>query len=488
MDEQIAQRLANLQALQEAGAEAYPYRFEVDSHAAQILQRHAGAAPEMAWPEPVRLAGRVTSFRRMGKITFSHLQDETDNIQLQFSREGTAAYELLKKLDVGDLIGVSGYVLTTKTGEITVKVENYQLLAKSLHPLPDKWHGIKDKQVRYRQRYLDLMISPEVRQVFRIRSRVVSYLREFFNRREFLEVETPVLQALAGGAEARPFITHHHALGQDFSLRIALELALKRLLVGGFERVYELGRVFRNEGIDSEHNPEFTMLECYWAYADYQDMAELVEELLQGLAIEIHGTAEFDYQGRELSLARPFARISFMESLQRAAGIDFDLLDLPLLRTWSRQRHPELAGVPDHKLLDKLFGIYVEPELFQPTFVVDFPELLSPLAKRHRSRAGLVERWDLYIAGLEIAPAYSELNDPLDQRRRFNEQARRREAGDLESNPLDEDFLLALEYGMPPAAGMGIGIDRLAMILANQPSLRDVLLFPLLRREALEAE
>lgn len=488
MDDQTAQRLVNLQAWQAAGGEAYPYRFEVDSHADIILARYAGAPPESAWPEPVSLAGRVMSFRRMGKITFAHLQDQTASIQLQFSREATTNYDLLKKLDVGDLVGVSGSVFTTKTGEITIKVEDYLLLAKALHPLPDKWHGIKDKEVRYRQRYLDLMISPEVREVFRTRSRMVGYLREFFNRRDFLEVETPVLQALAGGAEARPFTTHHHALGQDFSLRIALELALKRLLVGGFERVYEIGRVFRNEGIDSEHNPEFTMLECYWAYADYQDMADLVEELLLGLVQEIYGSSKFIYQGREISFARPFARISFVESLKQAAGIDFDPLDLGLLRNWSREHHPELTGVPDHKLLDKIFGIYVEPGLFQPTFVTDFPEVLSPLAKRHRQIPGLVERWDLYIAGLEIAPAYSELNDPIDQRRRFTEQARRREAGDLESNPLDEDFLLALEYGMPPAAGMGIGVDRLAMILTNQASLRDVLLFPLLRREAVEAQ
>lgn len=481
MNEQSQKRLLDLEALVETGFEPYPYRYPKTHAASEILKAKEGAPPGSEWPEEVALAGRILALRRMGKVTFAHLLDESGKIQLYFARDLTSRYELLRKLDVGDLLGVRGTVFTTRTGEVTVKALDWTPLAKSLHPLPDKWHGLKDKEVRYRQRYLDLIVNPEVREVFRRRSEMVRYIRRFFEDRGFLEVETPILQATTGGAEARPFKTYHHALDHEFYLRISLELYLKRLLVGGYEKVFEIGRNFRNEGIDHNHNPEFTMLEAYWAYADYQDMAKLVEELLYGLALHLHGRAEVPYRGRRLNFTPPFRRISFAEALKEGAGLPFDPLDLERLRLWADAHHPELSQVPAYKLLDKLFGIYVEPHLQDPTFVFDFPLAISPLAKRHREKPGLAERWDLYVGGMEIAPAYSELNDPLDQRDRFLEQARRRAQGDEEAYMLDEDFLLALEYGMPPAAGLGLGIDRLAMILTDQPSLRDVLLFPLLK-------
>ncbi len=481
MSEQAEQRLQNLRALVEGGFEAYPYRFPKTHEASAILEAKGGAPPETEWPGEVALAGRILALRRMGKITFAHLQDATGKIQLYFQRDLTPRYELLKRVDVGDILGVKGTLFTTKTGEVTVRVLEWTPLAKSLHPLPDKWHGLKEKEARYRRRYLDLIVNPETREVFRRRAEVVRYVRRFFEEKGFLEVETPILQATTGGAEARPFKTYHQALDREFYLRISLELSLKRLLVGGFEKVFEIGRNFRNEGMDAHHNPEFTMLEAYWAYADYEDMAQLVEELLSGLALHLFGRYEVPYQGRTLNFKPPFRRIRFVEALKERAGLPFDPLDLEALEAWTQAHHPELRGVPRHKLLDKLFGLYVEESLQDPTFVMDYPLVLSPLAKRHRQHPGLTERWDLYAGGLELAPCYSELNDPLDQRERFLEQARRREAGDEESPEPDWDFLLALEYGMPPAAGLGLGIDRLTMLMTDQPSLRDVLLFPLMK-------
>ncbi len=490
MNEQTRQRLLNLEALVEAGFEPYPYRWPKTHSAQGILAGRAGSPPGTEWPEEVAIAGRVMALRRMGKASFAHLQDETGRIQLFFAQGTTPHYPLLKHLDVGDTLGVKGTVFVTKTGEVTVKVLDWTPLVKALHPLPDKWHGLKDKEARYRRRYLDLMVNPPVREVFRRRTEIIRYIRRFFEEKGFLEVETPILQPTTGGAEARPFKTYHRALDHEFYLRISLELYLKRLLVGGFERVFEIGRNFRNEGIDHNHNPEFTMLEAYWAYADYLDMLGLVEELLSGLALHVHGGYEVPYQGRVLNFKPPFRRIRFLEALKEATGLPFDPLDLERLRLWTDAHHPELASVPSHKLLDKLFGLYVEPHLQDPTFVMDFPLVLSPLAKRHREDPRLTERWDLYAGGMELAPCYSELNDPLDQRERFLEQAKRRQEGDEEAPEPDLDFLLALEYGMPPAAGLGLGIDRLAMLLTDQPNLRDVLLFPLLkpRPEGVEDE
>jgi len=482
--EQTQQRLANQQALVEAGFERFPYRYPKSHDAVQIVQAHAGAGPQEEWPEVVvRVAGRLMTFRHMGKASFAHVQDGSGRIQLYLARDITEHYDLIKKLDVGDIVGFEGTVFTTKTGEITIKVRQFTPLVKSLHPLPDKWHGIRDVETRYRQRYLDLMQNPEVREVFRTRSGMVRFIRDYFDREGFLEVEGPTLQAIAGGTEAKPFKTFHKALDHEFSLRIALELHLKRLMVGGFEKVFEIGRNYRNEGISVKHNPEFTMLEAYWAYADYSDMMALIEDLLFGLVQHLRGNTKVQYGEHLIDFAKPFKRIDFVTSLREKAGLDFDPTDLEHLRTWSDNKHPELRGVPDYKLLDKLFGQYVEHTLIQPTYVVDVPLAISPLVKRHRdpSRPHLTERADLFVAGFEISPIYSELNDAREQRARFEEQAARREAGDDEAPEQDEDFLLALEYGMPPAAGMGLGIDRLAMIMTNQESIRDVILFPLLK-------
>lgn len=483
-NEQTQQRLANQQALVDAGFPAFPYSFAKTHDATQILSAHAGAEPQQDWPDQtVRVAGRIMTFRHMGKASFAHVQDGTGRIQLYLAKDLTEHYDLIKKLDVGDIVGFEGTVFTTRTGEITVKVTKFTPLVKSLHPLPDKWHGLKDIETRYRQRYLDLIQSPEVREVFRVRNRIVRYIRRYLEDRDFLEVEGPTLQSIAGGTEAKPFKTFHNALDHEFSLRISLELHLKRLLVGGFERVFEIGRNFRNEGISVKHNPEFTMLESYWAYADYNDMMNLIEDMLSGMVQSIHGSSVIQYGDKTIDFAKPYKRIDFVASLKAAAGLDFDPTDLERLREWADAKHPEMRGVPSYKLLDKLFGEYVEHTLINPTYVVDVPLAISPLVKRHRDPGkGLItERADLFVGGVELSPIYSELNDAADQRRRFEEQTARREAGDDEEPEQDEDFLLALEYGMPPAAGMGLGIDRLTMFLTNQESIRDVILFPLLK-------
>jgi lysyl-tRNA synthetase, class II len=357
---------------------------------------------------------------------------------------------------------------------------------KSLHPLPSDYYGLTDVETRYRQRYLDLIVNPDSRAVFKARSKVLRFIREFYDARGFMEVEGPTLQAIAGGTEAKPFKTHHNALGHTFNLRIALELHLKRLLVGGFERVFEIGRVYRNEGIDLTHNPEFTMLELYWAYADYRDMARMTEDLFRGLAISITGGTTLEFEGKTLDFGAPFAEIDYVEGLKKhVPDLDFDPLELGKLRAFCDARYPQWKTVPDYKLLDKLFGEYVEPLLINPTFVMDHPLAISPLTKPHRSKPGLTERFELFVAGFEVTNAYSELNDAAEQRSRFEAQSARRDAGDDEAHEQDEDFLISLEYGMPPAAGIGIGIDRLVMLLTNRVSIRDVLLFPLLKPEKL---
>ncbi|MFC4426342.1 lysine--tRNA ligase [Deinococcus navajonensis] len=489
LHEQTLSRLNNLDAQVAAGFEAHPYRYDRTHHAHEVLAAHAVAEgsqlePGQEWPQEVyALAGRVTLMRHMGKAAFADLQDEHGKLQLHFSKQDTEHFDATKKIDLGDIIGVRGFPFVTKTGQLTLRVTSWQPLVKSLHPLPSKFHGLQDEELRARRRYLDLLINPERREAFRTRSRAIRYIRSFLDERDFMEVEGPTLQVVAGGTEAKPFTTHHNALGHDFSLRISLELYLKRLLVGGFERVYEIGRNYRNEGIDRTHNPEFTMLEAYFAYGDYSDMMRLVEEMLHGLVTEVKGEPKLTYQGQTVDFSLPFRRVDFVTALKEAAGLDFDPTDLQQLRAWTDQQHPELRKVPDYKLLDKLFGDYVEHTLIHPTFVTDVPLAISPLVKAHRSRPGLSERADLFVAGFELAPIYSELNDALDQRARFEAQTARRDAGDDEAHEQDEDFLLALEYGMPPAAGMGMGMDRLAMLLTDSDSIRDVLLFPLLRPE-----
>ena len=485
LHEQTRARLANRAALEAAGFERHPYRFSKTHSTADVLAAHPlPHEPGTEWPdETVSLAGRVVAIRDLGKAVFAHLQDQAGRIQVWWRKDGSEHFPAVKHLDLGDIVGVTGSPLVTRTGELTVRVQSWQPLVKALRPLPDKYHGLADKEIRYRRRYLDLITSPESRRVFEARSRIVRFIRRFLDDRGFMEVEGPTLQAIAGGTEARPFRTHHNALDHEFFMRIALELHLKRLLVGGFEKVYEIGRVYRNEGIDQTHNPEFTMLEFYWAYADYDDVARLTEQMLSGIARDLHGSTRVQYAGQEIDFTPPFRTLDFTTALKDAAGLDFDPTDLVRLRAFADEHYPQYRKVADYKLLEKLFGDLVEPGLVQPTFVRDFPMAISPLAKAHRSRPGLAERWDLFVAGFELCPAYSELNDAEDQRARFAGQSARRAAGDEEAHQQDEDFLLALEYGMPPAGGFGMGIDRLAMLMTDSQSIRDVVLFPLLRPE-----
>ncbi len=463
----------------------------------------------------VAVAGRLVSYRRQGKTAFAHLEDVSGRLQLYFRQDALGpAWGLVQLLDLDDHVGVHGRLFRTRTGEVTVRVSAVELLAKSLRPLPrgktavdDSGEavtfggladpevryrqryadlGLADPEVRYRQRYADLAVHPEVRDVFRIRARAVSWLRRFLDERGFLEVETPILQPLYGGAAARPFVTHHNALDMPLYLRIADELYLKRLLVGGLERVYEIGHDFRNEGMDRTHNPEFTMLECYQAYADYRDMMDLTEAMISGLVEHCCGTLRLERGGQVLDFTPPWPRVSFVEGVRLRSGLDVcEAPDAAMRERLVRAgvSAEEAATFSGGKLQDEMFKAFLEPDLVQPTFVVDYPLALSPLAKPHRADARLTERFELFVQGRELANAFSELNDPDDQRRRFEDQARQRAAGDDEAQLHDADFIRALEYGMPPAGGLGVGVDRLLMVLTGLPSIRDVILFPAMRPE-----
>ena len=484
--ELIAARRENLAALRSMGADPYAVtRFDVTAKASDLQRRFSDLPAGEDRAERFAVAGRVMLLRGQGNIAFADLWDESGKIQL-FFKSDVVGKEPLKAfqryVDRGDLLGVQGRIARTKLGELSLLVERYQVLGKALAPLPDKWHGLVDVERRYRQRYLDLAVNPEVRDVFLMRSRIIAEMRRFLDARNFVEVETPVLINIAGGATARPFQTHHNALGLDLNLRIATELYLKRLVVGGIERVYEIGRIFRNEGIDTKHNPEFTMMELYAAYWSYEEMAQFTEELLAHLvAMVTDGGDTLDYGERRLDFSRPFKRVKYLGALREYGGFTrADLLDVE-----RAARIAESLGIPkppSHAhALDKIFEAVVEPHLVDPTFVMDIPVLLSPLAKRRADDPELTERFELFIANMEACNAFSELNDPDDQRGRFEEQARDRDAGDVEAPPPDWDFIAALEVGMPPTAGIGIGIDRLVMYLTNQQSIRDVILFPLQR-------
>jgi len=489
-------RLEKLEQLRALGIDPYPTTpFPTNTTAAEILRYYPQQKLDF---KAVRLAGRVWRKRLMGKASFAVLRDETGDIQLYFQRDTFAQnpelYDTIfkKLIDLGDIIGVEGFVFTTKTGEITVHVERFQLLAKCLRPLPIEkateekvYEAFTDPELRYRQRYVDLIVHLGVRELFRRRTAIVQAIREFFNQRGYLEVETPILQPVYGGAFARPFVTHLHALDMPLYLRIANELYLKRLLVGGFTGVYEFSKDFRNEGIDRFHNPEFTQVELYVAYQDYYWMMELVEALLETVVQRVTGGTKVRYGDLELVFQAPFRRVRYYEVLAETLGQDVRNLSEPELLALLHQRGLPLPEPPYERidLIAQLFDKVVEPTLRQPTFVLDYPVEISPLAKRHRSDPSVTERFELIVAGKELANAYSELNDPLDQRARLERQAALRAAGGMEAMPLDEDFLRALEYGMPPTAGLGLGIDRLTMLLCDAPSIQEVILFPLLRPE-----
>lgn len=493
----IEDRVRKLEQLRELGVEPFGYSYKVTHTSAQARELLADGKQEDS--TRVQVAGRLVSMRGHGKTTFAHLTDRAGRIQLYFRKDelGDDAFAVLNLLDIGDWIGVQGSMMLTKTGEVTIRVSGFELLAKAIRPLPigkeevDEatgerivHSGFTDLEQRYRQRYADLAVHPEVREVFYVRTRVITTLRRFLDARGYVEVETPVLQPLYGGASARPFVTHHNALDMRLYLRIADELYLKRLIVGGLERVYEISKDFRNEGIDRTHNPEFTMLEFYQAFADYQDMMSLVEEMLVEVAQLVGDSLQLPLEGRTVNFQPPFARLAFLDAIQLHAGFDAAAETDEQLRARVKKLNvPDAAKLGRGKLLDELFSAYVEPKLWDPVFIVDYPRELSPLAKPKRGNAALVERFELMIAGREIANCFSELNDPIDQRERFEGQARLREAGDEEAQSYDEDYVRALEYGMPPTGGVGIGIDRLIMLLTNQTSIRDVILFPTLRPE-----
>lgn len=483
----IQQRLEKLKEIRDSGIEPYPYKYTADTYVADINGKFANVQEIPPDVHHVQLAGRVITKRDHGKIGFANIQDSTGQIQIYMNLNelGAEKYNLYKKLlDVGDIIGIEGYVFRTRRGEITIYVKDFILLSKSLRSLPEKWHGLQDKETRYRQRYVDLIVNPDVKEIFLKRTKIIQSIRDFLNNRGFIEVETPILQPIYGGAAARPFITHHNALDIDLYLRIADELYLKRLIVGGLDRVYEFSKNFRNEGMDKYHNPEFTLLELYQAYADYEDMMNIAEEITANAATEVLGTTKIVYQGDAIDLTPPWRRLTMVDSIKEYAGIDVETLSESELSVLAKQRGIELTGVRSKgTFIYAFFEALVEPNLVEPTFIIDYPIEVSPLAKKKRGDDRFVERFEPYVGGSELGNAFSELNDPIDQRQRFLEQMKHREAGDDEAHVMDDDFIRALEYGMPPTGGLGIGIDRLTMLLTDSNSIRDVIFFPQMRPE-----
>jgi lysyl-tRNA synthetase, class II len=487
IDDITRQKLEKLAALRAGGIEPYPYgyhRTHTTQQAVALVEQNKANLPNLEIR--VNVAGRIMAKRGMGKTAFMDLRDGSGKIQLFFRINNLGdKYNQVKDIDIGDILGAKGKLFLTRSGEPTIEVEDFTLLAKAIQPLPEKFHGLSDVEKRYRQRYLDLIANPEVKKTFEIRSRIICQVRDFLNCRDFLEVETPVLQPEAGGASARPFITHHNALDHDFYLRIALELHLKRLIIGGFDKVYEIGRIFRNEGIDFKHNPEFTMLESYEAYADYQDVMKMLEEMVSTVCQKVIGTNQIEYNGQTIDFTPPWKRLELRQAVIQFAGLDYDQFpDTASLKAEMTRRGIQFDPHRERgKLIDELVSTYVDPNMVQPTILYDYPIELSPLAKKKPGNDLIVERFEAYAGGMEIANAFTELNDPLDQRQRFLAQMEERAAGDEEAQKMDEDFVLAMEHGMPPTGGLGVGIDRLVMLLTNQQSIREVILFPALREK-----
>jgi lysyl-tRNA synthetase class 2 len=484
--EQELVRADKYRRLIDSGTDPFPHKVERTHSVTELVGAYALLSREELEASPVRVVvpGRIMSIRLMGKASFFHISDGRSKIQgyIRADRVGAEDYERFKLLDIGDCLSVAGGLFKTKTGELTVLCESFTFLAKCLHPLPEKWHGLQDVELRYRRRYLDLMMNPEVGDVFRLRSAVISWLRRFFDARGYIEVETPMMHAVAGGALARPFVTHHNALDLDLYLRIAPELYLKRLVVGGLDKVYEINRNFRNEGIDAEHNPEFTMIEFYEAYRDYNDMMDLTEELFRGVCRDLLGKDEFPYGDQVISLREPFRRIKFRDALAEGSGLAPEAFDdRPRIIKYAEELAPEKKPVTYGKALDIIFDKKVKESLVQPTFVLNPPKEVSPLAKSALGAPEEAARFELMVAGMELANAFSELTDPAEQKARFEQQGEERKKGNDETHPVDLDYVQALEYGLPPTGGEGIGIDRLVMLLANRRSIREVVLFPLLR-------
>jgi lysyl-tRNA synthetase class 2 len=486
----IAQRRAKIDALRDQGVNPFANDFRVDSTAGEIAEQHGAHDAEQleALAANYAIAGRIMAKRDFGKAAFIQVQDRSGRIQAYVARNqlGDEAFSLFSKLDVGDIIGLTGSPFRTKTGELSLRAASLRVLTKSALPLPEKWHGLTDVETRYRQRYLDLIVNPDVREIFRKRSLIISLMRDFMVARGYLEVETPMMQPIAGGATAKPFVTHHNTLKMDLFLRIAPELYLKRLVVGGFERVFEINRNFRNEGISIQHNPEFTMMEFYQAYATYEDLMDLTEEMICHIAEQVVGSLQFVYGDREVDLRRPWRRLTVREAVLKYGEIDpADIDDRERLLAYAGRLGLELdQQISYGKLLTEVFDEVAEPELWQPIFITQYPTEVSPLSRKNDQDPLVVDRFELFIVGRELANAFSELNDPADQRDRFVGQLAEKTAGDEEAHAMDEDYIRALEYGLPPTAGEGIGIDRLVMLLTNSASIRDVILFPQLRPEA----
>ncbi len=489
-NEIVDQRRLKLDDLRKQGVNPYANGFEVDATAMAVQIAHADHdALALESNETIYyFAGRIMAKRDFGKAAFIQVQDRTGQLQVYVAKNqvGDECFELFRKFDLGDIVGLAGRPFRTKTDELSLRAESIQLLTKSLLPLPEKWHGLTDVETRYRQRYLDLIVNPDVRDVFRKRSQIISLIREFMVARDYLEVETPMMQPIAGGATAKPFMTHHNSLKMDLFLRIAPELYLKRLVVGGFERVFEINRNFRNEGISIQHNPEFTMMEFYQAYATYEDLMDLTEDLICHVAEQVVGGLQFNYGEREVDLSRPWQRLTVREAVLKYGDIsESDVNDRDKLLAYASTLGLDLDGKIGYgKLLTEVFDAVAEPELWQPTFITQYPTEVSPLSRKNDQNAAVVDRFELFVVGRELANAFSELNDPDDQRERFVKQLVEKEAGDDEAHSMDEDYIRALEYGLPPTAGEGIGIDRLVMLLTNSQSIRDVILFPQLRPEA----